>query len=93
MMSNIIFQCSREGKISVLLVCVDVLQHGEKIYKSFQAHLDKINMAKSKFLIRTHYFINPSSLKARPRGYKTFFMLNSTEHEISTAYKKLDTDK
>ena len=23
----------------------------------------------------------------RPRGYKTFFMLNSTEHEISTAYK------
>ena len=26
---------------------------------------------------------------ARPRGYKTFFMLNSTEHEISTAQKKL----
>ena len=23
----------------------------------------------------------------RPRGYKTFFMLNSTEHEISTAHK------
>ena len=23
------------------------------------------------------------------RGYKTFFMLNSTEHEISTAHKKL----
>ena len=23
----------------------------------------------------------------RPRGYKTFFMLNSTEHEISTANK------
>ena len=23
----------------------------------------------------------------RPRGYKTFFMLNSTEHGISTAYK------
>ena len=22
-----------------------------------------------------------------PLGYKTFFMLNSTEHEISTAYK------
>ena len=26
---------------------------------------------------------------AWPRGYKTFFMLNSTEHEISTAHKKL----
>ena len=25
--------------------------------------------------------------KTRPRGYKTFFMLNSTEHEISTAHK------
>ena len=24
----------------------------------------------------------------RPRGYKTFFMLNSTEHEISTANRK-----
>ena len=26
---------------------------------------------------------------SRPRGYKTFFVLNSTEHEISTAHKKL----
>ena len=25
--------------------------------------------------------------KAWPRGYKTFFMLHSTEHEISTAHK------
>ena len=25
--------------------------------------------------------------EARPRGYETFFMLNSTEHDISTAYK------
>ena len=25
----------------------------------------------------------------RPRGYKTFFMLDSTENEISTAHKKL----
>ena len=26
-------------------------------------------------------------ISAWPRGYKTFFMLNSTEHEISTAHK------
>ena len=26
-------------------------------------------------------------LSSWPRGYKTFFMLNSTEHEISTAHK------
>ena len=25
--------------------------------------------------------------QAWPQGYKTFLMLNSTEHEISTAYK------
>ena len=30
----------------------------------------------------------------RPQGYKMFFMLNSTEHEISTALKtKLPTNK
>ena len=29
-----------------------------------------------------------------PRGYKAFFMLNSTEHEISTAHKtKIPTNK
>ena len=27
------------------------------------------------------------------RGYKTFFVLNSTEHEISTAHKNVITDK
>ena len=31
--------------------------------------------------------------KYRPRGYKTFFMLNSAEHEISTAHKNYNTDK
>ena len=27
-----------------------------------------------------------SDISIRPQGYKTFFMLNSTEHEISTAH-------
>ena len=31
--------------------------------------------------------------KHRPRGYKTFFMLNSTEHKISTAHKNLNAEK
>ena len=26
--------------------------------------------------------------KSRPRGYKTYFQLNSTEHEISTAHRE-----
>ena len=29
----------------------------------------------------------------RPQGYKTFFMLNLTEHEISTAHKNENTNK
>ena len=34
------------------------------------------------------------SLTARkPQGYKTSFMLNSTEHAISTAHKKLKKKK
>ena len=32
------------------------------------------------------------NLEARPQGYKTF-MLNSTEHKISPALKKENTDK
>ena len=28
-----------------------------------------------------------------PEAIKLFFMLNSTEHEISTAHKNLNTDK
>ena len=31
--------------------------------------------------------LNYYEVRSRPRGYKTFFMLNSTEHEISTAHK------
>ena len=34
-------------------------------------------------------WIEISNMGTRPRGYKTFFMLNSTKHEISTAHKKL----
>ena len=31
--------------------------------------------------------------EAWPPGYKTFSMLNTTEHEISTAHKTKNTDK
>ena len=29
-------------------------------------------------------------VETRPRGYKTYFMLDSTEHEIPTGHKKLE---
>ena len=31
--------------------------------------------------------------KIRPRGYKTFFMLNSVEHEILNAHKYINIEK
>ena len=31
-------------------------------------------------------------IQTRPRGYTTFFMINSNEHEISTAHKNLSTE-
>ena len=33
----------------------------------------------------------PHKVYTRPRGYKTFFMLNSTEHEISLGHKNKNT--
>ena len=31
--------------------------------------------------------VSPEIRDSKPQGYKSFFMLNSTEHEISTAHK------
>ena len=38
-------------------------------------------------LIANRICSNQDRTDVWPRGYKTFFMLNSTEHEISTAHK------
>ena len=40
-----------------------------------------------------HCLVVPEVHANHTQGYKTFFMLNSTEHEISTAHKNLNTDK
>ena len=37
--------------------------------------------------MRQIVYVDPDQLADLARGYKTFFMLNSTEHEISTAHK------
>ena len=37
--------------------------------------------------IQTRYFQGSGPYEPWPRGYKTFFMLNSTEHKISTVHK------
>ena len=46
-----------------------------------------VSFVRMEFLTKSEYAIIKSSL-IWPRGYKTFFMLNSTEHEMSTAFKK-----
>ena len=38
-------------------------------------------------MFRVGHELSIKHLGARPRGYKTFFMLNLTEHESSTAQK------
>ena len=40
----------------------------------------------------TQPVVNPEC-SLLPRGYEMFFMLNLTEHEISTAHKNLNADK
>ena len=41
----------------------------------------------------THLY-GPQCERTRPRVYKTFFMVNSTEHEISTVHKtKIPTNE
>ena len=37
--------------------------------------------------------VSDLSLLTRPRGYKTFFVLNSTEHEILNAHKYKNIEK
>ena len=39
------------------------------------------------FLICLYQFLDGCNLPSRLRGYKTFFMLNSSNHEISAAHK------
>ena len=51
-------------------------------------------MSKRHIVGRHIFWLIYSYNKVRPRGYKTFFMLNSTEHEISTSHKaKIQTNK
>ena len=38
-------------------------------------------------------YLNCTCQVSRTRGYRTFFMLNSTEHEISTPYKNYNAEK
>ena len=39
------------------------------------------------------FYLNQKKGQTRPRGNNFFFMLNSSEREISNAYKNKNTDK
>ena len=59
----------------------------EKLYFAFCQHPIFLGDQKSRIFNRVpsmNFFVT------RPRGYKTFFMLNSTEHKISTAYRQMN---
>ena len=57
-----------------------------KAARDFLKH-KKDNHLKDNRIIDFFHGVRAYFLESRPRGYKTFFMLNSTEHEISTAHK------
>ena len=42
---------------------------------------------------KLHLLYGPRCKKTWPRGYKTVFILNKTEHEISTSHKIYNTEK
>ena len=44
-------------------------------------------------MTHSHSLVRASPRKNKPRGYKTFFMLNSTEHEILNAHKYKNINK
>ena len=47
-----------------------------------------VNYYITQCMIKQQIFCVPAKIQTIiPRGYKTFFMLNSIEHEISTAHK------
>ena len=63
------------GSLNTKFVCCDKMTTRTRWYIPFYA-------VTSVPILRRH-------LPNRSRGYKTCFMLNSTEHELSTAHKKL----
>ena len=75
-------------RICFLVVLINSLQAG-KFFMNLCSLLIffKIIFFEKKFrnTIRVSNILDPD--QARPRGYKTFFMLNSTEQEIWTAHK------
>ena len=75
------------GDMNLLYNLFQIMSIGEGI-------IPRINNIKEGDVFRNlRHFHNVLShmerCKFRPQGYKTFFMLNSTEHEISTAHKTL----
>ena len=55
---------------------------------------NEVNKVKFETILPVLVVVNIGTNTSLPLGYKTFFMLNSTEHEISTAHKnKIQTNE
>ena len=66
-------------KFCTILLCADFFSKS-LVFKKFFKEYDQ----------STNQFVYRSGLtfcQARPRGYKTFFILNSAEHDIYPAHK------
>ena len=60
---------------------------GLKIPTNLHSYKDNLESLNLFLASKKQLFFIQAVRNIRPRGYKTFFMLNSTEHGISTVHK------
>ena len=89
-------ECDDENVCLSLVAKEGLLDSLLLLYDECHEHLLQNNKLVAAFVkkckILTLFMVNKllwhiNFLTARPRGYKTFFMFNSTENKISTAHK------
>ena len=71
---------------------------GSNSFPNYSAWLKSYAYAKSRVLMRSKIILiqqvsDTAPMVLRARGYKTFFVLNSVEHEILNAHKYKDVKK
>ena len=74
------FSSETNGQISIKFLMQPPDKRGKQKYIVGLGYITKI--AAMPIYVKTYIVF-----VSRPRGYKTFFMLNSTEHERSNAHK------
>ena len=65
------------------MLLIDMFEQSPQKQGKYHRNSHHLEINQYKCLLKS----NQVEGRTRPRGFKTFFMLNSIEHEISTAHK------